>query len=117
MKALKLLLLAAVLGTVAHAESRHSSGADVPPAPSGTTNVYVPTTASELAAGYAQAIQQMTLKSIVIYLRSEGRTVPIKGLRTAKAMGAVLLVEFSAGDRMAINAEQIVMITDGARTP
>ncbi len=59
----------------------------------------------------------MTLKSIVIYLRSDGKVVAIRGLRSAKAMGAVLLIEFSAGDRMAINAEQIVMITDGTRTP
>ncbi len=82
-----------------------------------TNNIVVPTTASELANGYAQAISQMTLKSLVIYLRSEGKIVPIKGLRSARAMGAVLLIEFSAGDRMAVNAEQIVMITDGVRTP
>lgn len=77
----------------------------------------MPTTASELAAGYAAAIQQMSLKSLVIYLKSEGKTVPLKGLRSAKAVSAVLLITFSAGDTMAINAENIVMITDGTRTP
>lgn len=81
------------------------------------TNINVPTTASELAAGYAAAIQQMSLKSLVIYLKSEGKTVPLKGLRSAKAVSAVLLITFSAGDMMAVNAENIVMITDGARTP
>lgn len=89
----------------------------VPSMPAPTTNVNVPTTASELAAGYAAAIQQMSLKSLIIYLKSEGKTVPIKGIRSAKALSAVLLITFSAGDIMAINAEHIVMITDGARTP
>jgi len=79
--------------------------------------VTVPTTASELAAGYATALPQMTLKSTVIFAKSEGKTIAIRGIRSAKAMGAVLLIEFSAGDRMAINAEQIIMITDGPRTP
>lgn len=117
MKTCKFLLLATVLvtATTVHAQTRPSASEETPP--TSTTNVYVPTTASELATGYATAIQQMTLKSLVIYLKSEGKTVAIRGLRSAKAMGAVLLIEFSAGDRMAVNAEQIVMITDGTRTP
>lgn len=100
-----------------------SASAAVPASPAAestipvTNNITVPTTASELASGYAQAIPLMTLKSLVIYIRSEGKIVPIKGVRTARALGAVLLIEFSAGDRMAINAEQIILITDGARTP
>ncbi len=113
MKTLKLLSLALLLLPAAFAAPAEPPPPVVPP----STSINVPTTASELAAGYAAAIQQMTLKSIVIYLRSEGKTVPIKGIRSAKAMGAVLLIEFSAGDRMAVNAEQVVMITDGARTP
>lgn len=112
-----LVLGVLLLGTAAFADTRNPSLPDNPTIPSGTTNVTVPTTASELAAGYAIAIPQMTLKSIVIYAKSEGKTVAIRGIRSAKAMGAVLLIEFSAGDRMAINAENIVMITDGTRTP
>ena len=115
MKSRRLVLLAAILTGIAQGQSRMPLPAE-PVIPS-TTNVTVPTTASELATGYAQAIQQMSLKSIVIFLRSDGKTVSIKGIRAARAMGAVLLVEFSAGDRLAVNAEQIVMITDGARTP
>ncbi len=88
----------------------------VPGMPAPTT-INVPTTASELATGYAAAIQQMTLKSLVIYLKSEGKTVQLKGLRSAKAVSAVLLITFSAGDMMAVNAENIVMITDGQRAP
>ncbi len=112
-----LLLLTVLLASAAHAQSRSAMPSDPgQPAPA-VTNVNVPTTASELAAGYATAISQMTLKSVVIYLKSEGKIVPIRSIRTARAMGAVLLIEFSAGDRMAVGAEQIVMITDGARTP
>ena len=117
MNNLKLLLLAALLLPALHAQSKSMPADAAPAGPGPSTNVFVPTTASELAAGYATAIPQMTLKSVVIYLRSEGKIVPIKGIRTAKSMGAVLLIEFSAGDRMAVNAEHIVMITDGTRTP
>ncbi|MES1168962.1 MAG: hypothetical protein ABUL61_07300 [Oleiharenicola lentus] len=88
-----------------------------PAMPTPSTNVSVPTTASELAAGYAAAIQQMSLKSLVIYLKSDGKVIALKGLRSARAVSAVLLITFSAGDMMAINAENIVLITDGARTP
>lgn len=117
MKHLKFLLLAALLLPAAHAQSKSMPADTGPAGPGSSTNVFVPTTASELAAGYATAIPQMTLKSVVVYLRSEGKIVPIKGIRTARSMGAVLLIEFSAGDRMAVNAEHIVMITDGTRTP
>ncbi len=117
MKNLKFILLVALLLPAAHAQTKAMSAEPVPAAPGSSTNVFVPTTASELAAGYATAIPQMTLKSVIIYLRSEGKIVPIKGVRSAKSMGAVLLIEFSAGDRMAVNAEHIVMITDGTRTP
>lgn len=89
----------------------------VPAMPSAPTTINVPTTASELAAGYAAAIPQMSLKGLVIFLNNGGKTVAIRGIRSAKAVGGVLLVTFSAGDTMAVNAEHIVMITDGSRTP
>ncbi len=113
MKTLRLLVCLLCLLPVLRA----ASAEPVPSLPASSTNVYVPTTASELAAGYAAAIQQMTLKSLVIYLKIDGKTVTLKGLRSAKAVSAVLLITFSAGDTMAVNAEHIVMITDGPRTP
>ena len=116
MKTLKYLLLAAFLCNTSHAQMPAAAPVEPQPMPS-PVHVTVPTTASELAAGYAAAIQQMSLKSTVIYLKSEGKTVPIKGIRTARALGAVLLIVFSAGDTMAVNAEHVVMITDGTRTP
>lgn len=116
MKTLRLLILAALLLPAVHAQMRSAPVESIPVQPAPAT-INVPTTASELASGYAAAISQMSLKSLVIYLRSEGKIVPIKGIRLARSTGAVLLVEFSAGDRMAVNAEHIVMITDGARTP
>lgn len=116
MKTTASLLLAALLAASAHAQAQPRAALPTE-FPQPNMNVNVPTVASELAQGYAQAIPQMTLKSVVIYLKSEGKVVPIRGIRSARAMGAVLLIEFSAGDRMAVNAEQIVMITDGARTP
>lgn len=88
-----------------------------PPAAPAMPSITVPTTAAELASGYAAAIPQMSLKSLTIFLRSEGKTVAIKGIRSTRALGGVLLIIFSAGDMMAVNAEHIVMITDGARTP
>ena len=116
MKTLGCLFLAAFLLPAVQAQVRSAPVETIPIQPASAT-VNVPTTASELASGYAAAISQMSLKSLVIYLRSEGKIVPIKGIRLAKAMGAVLLIEFSAGDRMAVNAEHIILITDGVRTP
>jgi hypothetical protein len=81
------------------------------------TSVNVPTTAAELASGYATAVQQMSLKTLVIFVRGDGKTVAIKGIRSARAIHGVLLITFSAGDMMAINAEHIIMITDGSRVP
>lgn len=116
MKTTASLLLAVLLAASAHAQGQPRTALPTE-FPQPNMNVNVPTVASELALGYAHAIPQMTLKSVVIYLKSEGKTVAIKGIRSARAMGAVLLIEFSAGDRMAINAENIVMVTDGTRTP
>lgn len=115
MKTLKLIALSLALLPVT-ATLAATADPTLPAAPA-TTTVNVPTTASELAAGYAQAVSLMSLKSLVIYMRSEGKVVPIKGIRSARAMGAVLLITFSAGDTMAINAEHIIMMTDGTRTP
>lgn len=116
MNTLRRLLLVALIVPAAYAQVR-SAPVDPAPVMPASPTISVPTTASELASGYAAAISQMSLKSLVIYLRSEGKIVPIRGIRLAKSMGAVLLIEFSAGDRMAVNAEHIIMITDGVRTP
>lgn len=86
------------------------------PAPA-ATSITVATPVSELAAGYAAAIQQMSLKSLVIYFESDGQTVALKGVRSAKALHGVVLITFSAGDMMAINAGKVILISDGNRTP
>ncbi|MES1168233.1 MAG: hypothetical protein ABUL61_03585, partial [Oleiharenicola lentus] len=85
MKILKLLPFGLLLLSPVFAATAAPAPADS--APPVTNNITVPTTASELASGYAQAIPLMTLKSLVIYIRSEGKVVPIKGVRTARAMG------------------------------
>lgn len=119
MKRLYVLLLGTLCLTVSHAQVPSSATFSKTEAAGavGATTINVPTSVSELASGYAAAIPQMSLKSLVIYVKSEGQIMPIKGIRSAKAMSGVLLVVFSAGDMMALNAEQIVMITDGTRTP
>ncbi len=118
MKTTRTLLVSALLLPAAlFAQSRNTPTPEPAYPPPTSTTVNVRTTASELAEGYAAAIPQMTLKSVVIFAKSDGKVVPIKGVRSVRALSGVLLIEFSAGDRMAINAEQIVMITDGTRTP
>ncbi len=114
MKSMRFLLLFATL--VASVESA------APTAPAtteagATNNVVVQTAVSELAAGYALAVSQMSLKSLVIYYQGDGKVVAAKGIRSAKALQGVRLVTFSSGDMMALNAERIVLITDGSRTP
>jgi hypothetical protein len=112
MKSIRLLLLSAGFagGLLAAAPEPVS-------VPAATTNVVVPSTVSELASGYAAAITQMSLKGLVIYFQGDGKVVAVRGIRSAKALHGVLLVTFSAGDMLAINAEKIVLITDGSRTP
>jgi len=105
------------LGLICLRPLLHAAPAEPVPVMPAPSTINVPTTAAELAAGYATAIQQMSLKSLVIYLKNDGKTVAIKGIRSARALSGVLLITFSAGDMMAVNAEHIVMITDGPRTP
>ncbi len=109
---LRLFLAAACLASTLGAANVEP----IPAAPS-TTNVTVTSPASELAAGYAAAINQMSLKSLVIYFQSDGKVSALKGIRAARALHGVVLVTFSAGDMMALNAEKIVLITDGNRAP
>ena len=113
MKPIRVLLVLACLAPALHAAAPEPAVV-IPPA---TTNVTVASPTSELAAGYAAAIQQMSLKSLVIYFQSDGKVASIKGIRSAKSLHGVLLVTFSAGDMMALNAEKIILITDGNRTP
>jgi hypothetical protein len=113
-KALALLFLTVALSI---ARGAGSLPEQLPaPAP---VSVTVSTPVADLAAGYAAAIQQMSLKSLVIFLQGDGKdkVTAIRGIRSAKALNGVLLVTFSAGDMMAISAERIVMVTDGNRGP
>lgn len=112
MKTIRTLLLALGLAGVLRAAGPEP----VPVAPS-STHVVVQASVSELAAGYAAAISQMSLKSLVIFVQGEGKVVALKGIRSARALNGVLLVTFSAGDMLAISAERIVLISDGTRTP
>ncbi|WP_438479026.1 hypothetical protein [Oleiharenicola lentus] len=117
MKTYQSLLFIAALAFAQHAT------AQTRPAPAGTavtsgeTRVIVPTAISELAQGYADAIQQMALKTTVVYVKGDGKVVAIKGIRSARPVGSVLLITLSAGSMLAINPQDVVMITDGASTP
>jgi hypothetical protein len=108
------LLLATLLGTAAFAESATVPAAS-PTAPA--TTIIVPATITELANGFAASVQLMSLKSLVIWCKGEKAPVPVKGIRSVRASSGVLIITFSAGDMMAISAENIVLITDGNRTP
>lgn len=112
MKIIRLLLLSVGLASGLFAAAPEP--VSVPVAP---TSVVVSSTVSELASGYAAAVAQMSLKSLVIYFQGDGKVVAVRGIRSAKALHGVLLVTFSAGDMMAINAEKILLITDGSRSP
>ncbi len=84
-----------------------------PPLPAMT----VPTTVADLATGYAAAVQQMSLKGLVIYCQGDKGVNAIRGIRSVRAIAGVLLITFSAGDMLALSAERIILITDGSRTP
>ena len=109
---MKIVSLVFAMGLAAVASGAPEAPTLVPP-----VSVSVPSPLTELAAGYAAAIKQMSLKSLVIFVKGDGKVVGVRGIRAAKALNGVLLVTFSAGDMMAIAADQIVMVTDGARVP
>jgi hypothetical protein len=108
-----LLLAALLVGPLLADQAPAGSAAPAAPA----TTVIVPSAVSELAAGYAHAVQQMSPKGLVIYYRGEKGVTPIKGIRSVRASNGVLIITFSAGDMMAIGAESVVMITDGIHNP
>lgn len=115
MKTRKLTLLLVSISVLTLARSAEVP--NLPVAPPAVTTVNVATTATELATGYAAAVQQMSLKGLVLYFRGDKDVVALKGIRAVRALNGVLLITFSGGDMAAISAEKIVLITDGARTP
>lgn len=88
-----------------------------PAAPTPNVNLTVSSPVTELAAGYAAAVGQMSLKNLAIHYRQGTGVVVFKGIRSVRALSGVLLVTFSAGDIVALNAENIVLIADGNRVP
>ncbi len=115
MKTAKLLI--AIFGFALFALARGAEPRPPSSAMPATTTVNIPTAAAELATGYAAAVQQMSLKGLVVYFRGDKDVVALKGIRAVNAVGGVLLVTFSGGDMVALSAEKVLLITDGARTP
>jgi hypothetical protein len=109
---LRLLVGACALLTVVHAQTTPA------PAPAAATPIVnITSPIADLAKGYAFAALQMSESRIVIYYRSEEKTVALKGIRSVRASGGVLLINLSGGDLVAISAERILLVTDGGRTP
>jgi hypothetical protein len=107
---LKSAALAAVLALVPFTYAQQQ------PAAQGQT-IVVASAISELAEGYATACRQMSEARAVIFYRINGKVVSLKGIRAIKAFNGVLFITMSAGDSVAVNAESVIFITDGGRTP
>ena len=119
MPSVKLLVLASVftLGAVPVIAQTRPAAPGGSTIASGETKVIMPTAISELAAGYAEAIQQMALKSTTVYVKGDGKVIAIKGLRSARALGGVLLLNLSTGGSVAVNPQDVVLITDSPVVP
>lgn len=115
MKFTSLLLFAAAFVAAAFAADTRTTPQALPPLPPATVNVS--STVADLAAGYAGAAQQMSPQSLVIYYAGEKDVIALKGIRSVRHSAGVVIVVFSAGDIMALNAERIVLVTDGQRGP
>ncbi len=115
MKTIKLLVVFSSLTLATLARSTEQT--PVVPAPPSTTIINAASSISDLATGYAAAASQMSESHIVVYYRSEEKTVTLKGIRSVRAFGGVLLIHLTSGDLLAISAERILLITDGGRTP
>lgn len=117
MKTIKLLVVfsSLTLATLARSTEQTPTVSAAPAAPATTVNVA--TTVTDLSTGYAAAVQQMSLKGLIIYCRGDKDVIALKGIRSVSAVGGVLLITFSGGDKVAINAEKVVLITDGTHAP
>ncbi|HYC72489.1 MAG TPA: hypothetical protein VEB66_14870, partial [Opitutaceae bacterium] len=104
MKTIACLLLTAALAAPLGAQTAPAS----PAAPSVMT-VNAPPAVVELAQGFAAAASRMSVKSLVIYVRGEKDVTAIRGIRSVIAINGVLLVQFSAGDMVAVGADRVVM--------
>ena len=117
MKTNRFVLILASLTLFSLAHSSELAPARVTSLSPTPATVNVPTTVSDLAIGFAGAVQQMSLKGLVIFYRGDKNVAALRDIRTVSAVGGVLLITFSGGDKMAISAEKILLITDGTHTP
>ena len=117
MKTTRFVLIFASLGLAALARSAEMAPTTPNRLPTPPTTVNLPTTVTDLATGYAGAVQQMSLKGLVIYFRSDKDVGALRDIRTVNAVSGVLLITFSGGDKLAISAEKILFITDGNHAP
>ncbi len=97
--------------------SASAQNAAPPAAPPPPTVVNISSPVADLAKGYAQAASQMSESRIVIFYKSEGHLVVLKGIRAVHAFGGVLSITLSGGDSLAISADLVLLVTDGGRTP
>jgi hypothetical protein len=102
------LLLAAALGALFCAAPRLSAANDVP-----TVNVAVRAEGEALAKGFEEAFNSLQNAPIYItYAREDKGFVTLTGIRSVRALGAVLAIRTDRGPSLVIPAKSVVIITD-----
>ncbi|MBL9215893.1 MAG: hypothetical protein JNG83_10500 [Opitutaceae bacterium] len=109
-----LAILAAVLSTTLSAAPAAREPA-AEPAP--VTQFTLPPAVSELAAGFAAAVSELTPRNVTLHYREGAKLVALRGITAVQARNGVLIITFSAGDKAVLPADSVALITDGPRPP
>ncbi len=101
------VLAAFALASIAPLASA-APGSDAP-----TVNLTVPAEGEALAKGFASAFDALQNTPVYItYTREDKGFATIAGIRSVRAVGAVLIIKTDRGPTLALPARSIVVLTD-----
>ena len=85
-----------------------AAGSDAP-----TVNLTVPAEGEALAKGFSAAFEALqNTPAYITYTRDDKGFATIAGIRSVRAVGAVLIIKTDRGPTLALPARSIVVITD-----
>lgn len=89
------------------------SGSPVSPVQPPDVNVTVPAEGEALARGFEEAFRSFSTSPVfVTYTREDKGFVTLAGIRSLRAVGAVVFVTLERGPSLALPARSIVVVTD-----
>jgi hypothetical protein len=78
----------------------------------GSVTVRAPSEGGDLAEGFAEAFKLMTRQPIFISYSDGEHLIVVSGVKSLRAMGAVLRIESERGGTLVIPATRVLSLTD-----